>query len=330
MAPAAPGTGSPLALAGLDADDERVYRRVLRATDPSLSQLSEATGLTRAELKPVLERCARAGLVRLAGDEVTPTPPASALAALIADETQRIQAEAARLDALRNLVPSLLAEEAAARSGGSAPVDVEPVDGGDVVDLLGSLAHSSEGDLLWLRPDQWRLPVTQRIDALVVDLLARGRRSRALYPARVLEEAPDVVRTRAEAGEQVRIVADLPSRLAIFGSNAALMSDSWGVSTGRRLVVREAALVGALTSLFECIWERGVAVPGLGGAPGDEDAMRRLLLHQLSHGAKDEQIARALGLSLRTVRRRVADLMLELGVSSRFQAGVEAVRRGWI
>ena len=58
--------------------------------------------------------------------------------------------------------------------------------------------------------------------------------------------------------------------------------------------------------------------------------MRRLLLEQLARGAKDEQIARTLGLSLRTVRRRVADLMDDLGAGSRFQAGVEAVRRGWI
>jgi DNA-binding NarL/FixJ family response regulator len=55
-----------------------------------------------------------------------------------------------------------------------------------------------------------------------------------------------------------------------------------------------------------------------------------LLLLELAGGAKDEQIARALGMSVRTVRRRVADLMDELGADSRFQAGVEAVRRGWI
>ena len=54
------------------------------------------------------------------------------------------------------------------------------------------------------------------------------------------------------------------------------------------------------------------------------------LLRQLAAGAKDEQIARTLGLSLRTVRRRVADLLIELGVDTRFQAGVEAVRRGWL
>ena len=43
-----------------------------------------------------------------------------------------------------------------------------------------------------------------------------------------------------------------------------------------------------------------------------------------------EQVARTLGLSLRTVRRRVAALMTELGADSRFQAGVEAARRGWL
>jgi DNA-binding NarL/FixJ family response regulator len=74
-----------------------------------------------------------------------------------------------------------------------------------------------------------------------------------------------------------------------------------------------------------------MAVPGLGSEPGEEELSdRALLVDQLASGAKDEQIARALGLSLRTVRRRVAQLLDELGAGSRFQAGVEAVRRGWI
>jgi DNA-binding NarL/FixJ family response regulator len=47
-------------------------------------------------------------------------------------------------------------------------------------------------------------------------------------------------------------------------------------------------------------------------------------------GATDEVIARKLGIGLRTVRRRIASLMTELGVDTRFQAGVEAVRRGWL
>ena len=101
--------------------------------------------------------------------------------------------------------------------------------------------------------------------------------------------------------------------------------------TERRLVIRQPGLVEALTLMFEGLWEKAMSVPGLDPLPGVEGASaQRLLLLELAGGAKDEQIARALGMSVRTVRRRVADLMDELGADSRFQAGVEAVRRGWI
>ena len=73
-------------------------------------------------------------------------------------------------------------------------------------------------------------------------------------------------------------------------------------------------------------------VPGLSGLPSHVEAgwriERRLLLDLLAAGRRDEQIARELRLSVRTVRRRVAAIMQELGAESRFQAGVEAVRRG--
>ena len=76
-----------------------------------------------------------------------------------------------------------------------------------------------------------------------------------------------------------------------------------------------------------------MSVPGLdGAAPTTAGASdRRLLLDQLAGGRQgraDRAGARAS--ALRTVRRRVADLMDELGADSRFQAGVEAVRRGWL
>lgn len=203
------------------------------------------------------------------------------------------------------------------------------MEGGDVVAMLRGLAAESSGDLMWFRPDQWRLPVTGEIDRLVRELVSSGRRSRAIYPARALEEAPHVLRSRAEVGEQIRIVAVVPTRISILG-NAALLPDRWGGQTGRRLVVREHSLVGALKALFDNVWERGMAVPGMDPGFDDAGGQRRLLLHQLTRGAKDEHIARTLGVSLRTVRRRIAEIMDELGAESRFQAGVEAVRRGWI
>jgi DNA-binding NarL/FixJ family response regulator len=55
-----------------------------------------------------------------------------------------------------------------------------------------------------------------------------------------------------------------------------------------------------------------------------------VVLELLQLGMKDETIARQLGVSLRTVRRRIAALMDDLGVDTRFQAGLEAARRGLI
>ena len=54
------------------------------------------------------------------------------------------------------------------------------------------------------------------------------------------------------------------------------------------------------------------------------------LLSLLSAGRSDSTIARLSGISLRTVERRVRSLMDRLGAKTRFQAGVQAARRGWI
>lgn len=322
---------SPLLLAGLHPGDEQVYRRLLRATVSERERLTEVIGLPQAELDEVLARFGAAGLVHVAGGEVRVEPPLEVLARVAEAETDRLRAESEAVEAFRRLIPGLVLDHAAAtRQTGGGAVDVEAVGSSDIVGLFRGLIEESNGDLLWLRPDQWRLPVTSDIDPLVKEALSSGRRSRAVYPTRALEEAPEVLRDRAEAGELVRVVASIPTRIAIFGSAAALLPDRWGENSGRRLVVREHGLVGALTALFEQIWERAMTVPGLGGGLADDSGERRLLLVQLAHGAKDEQIARALGLSLRTVRRRVAELMADLGAESRFQAGVEAVRRGWI
>ena len=46
------------------------------------------------------------------------------------------------------------------------------------------------------------------------------------------------------------------------------------------------------------------------------------VLEELALGYKDETAARRLGISRRTLRRRVHDAMGKLGADSRFQAGV--------
>ncbi|WP_165945224.1 hypothetical protein [Micromonospora sp. KC723] len=50
----------------------------------------------------------------------------------------------------------------------------------------------------------------------------------------------------------------------------------------------------------------------------------------LASGAKDDAIARSLGVSARAVTRTVGELTTVLGAGSRFQAGVRAAKLGWL
>ncbi len=327
---------SLLAVLGLGPAEASLYRALLRTPGLTLDAVVDVVGdaderAGRVAVDEVVEQLVRTGLVRRSGAELVASPPEQALERLIGDEHERLETVRDQLAALRSMLPALEAEHRVARAPIGERVQVEAIPSSAVPSVLRSLVLESAGDLLWIRPDQWRLEAGRAVDLWVQELLREGRRSRVIYPARVLEEAPDAVRRRAELGEHVRVLGDVPGRLAVVGDVAALIPQRFDLADDVVLVVRQPALVASVTLLFEGLWERALVVPGIGmDDPTEGDSARRLLLDQMARGAKDEQIARTLGLSLRTVRRRVADLLEELGADSRFQAGVEAVRRGWL
>jgi DNA-binding CsgD family transcriptional regulator len=327
------GTGpdlSPLGVLGFSAQEETIYRLALRNSGTTLPGLAGLASLRVGELREYLVRLAAFGLLDLTDDVVVAHPPQEALARLVNAESRRVQSRSQQLDNVRGLLPSLSADHLASSVPQGEPVTVEVLGDGDVAQLVRSLAASSSGELLWLRPDPWKIPSGSDIDAWVVDLLRSGRRSRAVYSVEVLRKAPDMLRVRAEAGEQVRVLRHVPTRLAVMGGSAALIAERLDVMDDRRLVLRHQSMIAALTLMFEGLWEKAMPVPGLTGQPYEQVGDERLLLDQLAGGAKDEQIARALGLSVRTVRRRIAGLLAVLGAESRFKAGVEAARRGWV
>ncbi|MFD1047505.1 DNA-binding response regulator, partial [Kibdelosporangium lantanae] len=87
-------------------------------------------------------------------------------------------------------------------------------------------------------------------------------------------------------------------------------------------IVRSRPVVRAMTGLFGTAWAnalrhdtRTVDV----SSPYTEH-----LLRSLYSGLPDETAAAEIGLSVRTYRRHVAALLRDMGVTSRFQAGVRA------
>lgn len=100
--------------------------------------------------------------------------------------------------------------------------------------------------------------------------------------------------------------------------------------------LRMATPVHAVARLFEAIWTLATPYwPGLLEAPRTPDILPlaerdQSILALLTTGASDQAIARQTGVSVRTVERRVRYLMDRLNAATRFQAGVQAARRGWI
>lgn len=152
-----------------------------------------------------------------------------------------------------------------------------------------------------------------------------GQRQRTLVHPMALEDEVSRLRLSAkrEVGQEQR-VSDVPgTEFLVLGDEAVVTLERWGDPTSRYLFVRHPALVRSFATWFDAVWavspEVSLSVSGPDEAP---------LVRLLALGLKDETIARTLGVSLRTVRRRIAGLMDEHGVSTRFQLGVALERDG--
>jgi DNA-binding CsgD family transcriptional regulator len=311
----------------------RLYQRLQPLSGRPAAEVVEVLGMSRAEFDAAAASLIEAGIVQVGSDAIEVLTPALALSRMIETAAGRARAAHDQLLSISRAVPHLAAHTAVLPDEQLAET-VQPIDGElfrarSLPETLAMIIQRTTGDIAWLRPDQWRLSSEGEMNRLLEDVVASGRRARGIYPIRALTEAPGVLKTWAEAGEEVRLLPEVPTRLLVIGRTHAVLPEPLGDAAMPRILVRQRGIVEALRLLFDRLWEQASPVAEYErGAKGDE--VRRQLLHQLASGAQDEQIARRLGMSLRTVRRRVAEVMAELGADSRFQAGVEAARRGWL
>jgi hypothetical protein len=313
---------------GLPSHMEPVYRRVLAGSGQSIDQVAASMLLTREQLLIQLQQLMALEIVTVEDGILHVIDPATATSRALAVQAAELGVAARELARIAEVLP-VLSERRDLRPGDGGLIDGDVSSEPDVPALIAQWIREKRGDLSFLRPDQWRLPSESDMAVAVGNAVREGRRVRAIYPARAMSEAPHMLRMRAEIGEEVRVVPSVLTRLVVVGPRRAIVPEPLGMGSDHRVVVRQAALVGMLQAYFDELWETASRVDARGDRLAERDH-RRLLLAELADGVKDEQIARNLDVSLRTVRRRVAALMSELGVDTRFQAGVEAVRRGWL
>ncbi|MFJ8846104.1 LuxR C-terminal-related transcriptional regulator [Streptomyces cyaneofuscatus] len=165
---------------------------------------------------------------------------------------------------------------------------------------------------------------------LVLEALRRGARGRILYPHTARGDSG----TRAHLGEllpaggRVRTTKEVSDRFLVFDRKTAFIPSG---EDGEIAVVYESTVAAFLAGLHARVWESAVDFDsGAAGYAGTMEELKATLLSLLASGAKDEVIARRVGMSERTLRRHVATIMQDLSASSRFQAGVLAARTGLV
>ncbi|WP_069768142.1 LuxR C-terminal-related transcriptional regulator [Streptomyces sp. LUP30] len=233
--------------------------------------------------------------------------------------TRRVQIEETRAR-LQSFTPLF----EASRGVGGQPRQVEIIENlDDVRTAITELSATCTSEILTAQPGGGR-----REDVLVeaaprdYETLRRGVEMRILYQhtARSSRGTHSYVEQVTRLGAEVRTLDDQFMRFLVFDRERALIATP-GNPAGAALV-RDPNVVAFLVEAYERLWLSAEPfVVEADAQPEIADALKEAIVRLLTTGLTDEAVARRLGMSVRTCRRHVAELMASLNAESRFQAG---------
>ncbi|MEV3857365.1 helix-turn-helix transcriptional regulator [Streptomyces sp. NPDC050095] len=318
-----------LRLLGLDDAAARLYPALLDLAPAPLSEIAAAAGMAGADPAAAYADLVDAGLAQAAGaggDPVAPVPPAAGLEVLV-------RHRAAALEESRVAIGGAFESFRRRRLATHHDTFVEVVTGAAVGPRTRQAWASARDQIRQLESPPYSPMPESTDDALAT--LARGVTQRVVYSRESLEH-PGRLREAIEpcinAGEQARVLPSVPVKLVIIDDAYALVSLALDEADVHHttLVVQPCGLLSALIALFEQCWRQALPFHGRTTSPGGLPPADRRLLWLLAGGASDETIARELGISRRTLFRRLQILMARLGAANRFQLALHAQRQGWL
>ncbi|HEX4725331.1 MAG TPA: helix-turn-helix domain-containing protein [Pseudonocardiaceae bacterium] len=320
---------------------EQVYRTLLANPTCGVRALAERFAVSETDVRDCLDGLVDLDVVRpeqTAPSGVAVRDPSVALAQLVERVQDDLFERRRRTADTRAEFDALIA---AHRRGQGAPApgatdtgielltDVE-----QVRERLDELSFFTSTSVYSVQPISRPSPdAAAAARPLEIRSLRRGVEMRVIYDNRIVADERRRAQLHEAAAGGVRIrLADGPlQRLIIMDERVAVVPvDPAGGDSGA-LIVRQPGLLDGFVRLFHLLWSGTTElVVGSGDEEDDLTEDDRALLALLAAGATDEAAARDFGISERQVRRRVAVLMRRLDARSRFEAGVLAVRRGWI
>lgn len=292
---------------GLSAHADLVYRALSLSGPATAERLTREVNVPAGRVRDALDELVAAGAVRrgtarawaaVEPDRITPMLHRRRHPVVVSDRYRRHLAALAglHLDRPRPGTLRRLPSRAAARA------------------RIAELAAAERHEHLAINTEEIITPsVVAASDPVDRALLARGVRMRTLgLPGRGLNWRAPL------AGSEHREAEDLPLKLMIFDRRAAVFPvDPLDFDAGV-FELCEPEMVTRLVEVFTGVWE-AAAEPPTAGAPLVLTAREQSIVTLLAAGRSEDAVARALGLSRRTVVYALRSLMDRLEVDNRFQ-----------
>lgn len=320
---------------GIGKAEEEVYKALLKTSSSSTQELERETSCSASQIRKAVNSLVAKGLISRAPGQSArfiASPPDVALEILVLERQEEL--ERVRVDASR--LKQVFSES---RQRAQSVDVVEMIGGAGAIGLrVRQLRQAARRALMIFdnppylaHPDDALERHYQHVERL------EGWACRSLFSDAALQIEGRVgsLQAGADPDEELRFCRRLPMKLIIADNHTAIVP-LFGPEREKAVLIHASPLLDGLIALFEAYWEQGLPLSfysktanGIDASPQASDNEKQLL-NLLVAGIKDDAIAKELGLDVRTVRRRVSNLLDVLSVKTRFQAGAQATRRGWI
>jgi DNA-binding CsgD family transcriptional regulator len=314
-------------LGGTDTEDV-VYRELIAAASVTAAELTRTLNLPEDLVMSALTALETRGLASRTVSRpprFVAAPPDVAVDALLLRRQAELSDARAELDQLVRIYRS-------GRRSRSIDELIEVVSGAEALaERVGHLERAARVSF-----DGFVKPPFVAIDADEAPHVTRPEITyRAIYD-REITNYPDFLESlrqnRAPHAED-RIHAALPMKLLIADGDTALLplERENSVAAPSAVIVHACGLLDALVALYEQYWNSALPLhlPDDAGS-AETNGRDRRILSLLVAGVTDESIARQLGVSLRTVRRRIQEMMQGANAQNRAQLAWHAARNNWL
>ena len=313
---AAPRRYSMLTALGASDAEDRIYRYLATTVSVTDDEIRAETRLPVERIREALDALEKRGLVASTDDSPTRYIAASpgAVEAMIANQLRELRSAQGTLDRLS----SKYRAEHLAREAATA---FEIVRGQEALRQRSMhMVHSARTEVLnMIKPPIIALQSQDRV------VPGDGANGRVIFETESLEQ-PDAlaaVQAGLRPNDEIRVHTKLPAKMLITDRSLALVPLTQRDTTPVGVLIHESVMLDGLLALFDYVWAASAPLhvdninSHAPNGPSPLSGEDRRLLSLLLSGLTDEAIAAHFQVSVRTVQRKVRNLMEAASVRTR-------------